>query len=284
MASRERLPSWLKVPFPSGADYVRMKGLLREATLHTVCEEARCPNIGECFACGTATFIILGSVCTRNCGFCAVSSGTPSSVDAEEPERVALAVRQLGLKHAVITSVTRDDLHDGGASIFADAISCIRRQSLSCRVEVLVPDFRGSLEALSKVMAASPDILGHNLETVPRLYPQVRPQASYLRSLGLLARARKLCPSCPTKSGLMVGLGETIDEIHQVLADLSRVSCGIVTIGQYLRPSRDHLPVAKYYTPEEFQELKQFAQGLDFHHVESGPLVRSSYHAGRALP
>ncbi|MFH1487023.1 MAG: lipoyl synthase [Chloroflexota bacterium] len=284
MKDRSRLPAWLKVRFPAGAEYVQMKGLLRGAALHTVCEEAHCPNIGECFASGTATFLILGGVCTRNCSFCAVASGQPASADTSEPERVALAVRQLGLRHAVITSVTRDDLPDGGARIFADTITSIREQSPDCRIEVLVPDFRGSIEALREVMTASPDILGHNVETVPRLYPEVRPQASYTRSLGVLKEAKRMCSNSLTKSGIMVGLGETCDEIHQVLADLEEIACEIITIGQYLRPSAGHLPVARYYTPDEFQELKGFARGLGFRHVESGPLVRSSYHAERALP
>lgn len=284
MERRSRLPSWLKVPFPGGADYVRMKGLLRGAELNTVCEEAHCPNIGECFACGTATFLILGGVCTRNCGFCAVDSGRPGNIDLEEPGRVAETVAGLGLKHAVITSVTRDDLPDGGASVFADTISSIRSHSPGCRVEVLVPDFRGSREALQKVVEASPEILGHNVETAPRMYRQVRPQASYERSLELLASARKTARTLLTKSGIMVGLGESPEEVRQVFIDLSSVGCDIVTVGQYLRPSANHLPVAKYYTPQEFLELKDTAQRLGFKHVESGPLVRSSYHAERAVP
>ncbi|MBI2908848.1 MAG: lipoyl synthase [Chloroflexi bacterium] len=283
MQDRKRLPPWLKVPFPSGAAYMQMKGLLRGAGLHTVCEEARCPNIGECFACGTATFLILGSACTRNCGFCAVETGRPVGVDLDEPNRVADAVLALSLKHVVVTSVTRDDLPDGGASIFAATISRIRSLSPDCRVEVLVPDFRGSPQSLRKVIEAAPHILGHNVETVPGLYPRVRPQASYQTSLSLLASAKEIDGTPLAKSGIMVGLGESKEELRQVFEDLRKAGCDIVTVGQYLRPSLAHLPVERYYTPEEFGELKSLAEGLGFKHVESGPLVRSSYHAERAV-
>jgi lipoic acid synthetase len=276
---RSRKPAWLKVPFPGGPHYLRLKAILRASSLHTVCEEARCPNIGECFQAGTATFMILGDVCSRACRFCAVASGRPVGVDSDEPPRVAQVVRRLGLKHAVITSVTRDDLPDGGAAVFADTIRQIRRLSPATRVEVLIPDFQGSRQALATVMAARPDILNHNLETVRRLYPRVRPNATYERSLELLARAKALDPTIPTKSGLMVGLGETGDELLQAMADLVAVGCDILTVGQYLQPTPRQLPVARYYRPQEFRELADEGRRLGFRHVEAGPLVRSSYHA-----
>jgi len=260
-----------------------VKRLLREGALHTVCEEARCPNIGECFEAGTATFLILGDTCTRRCGFCAVASGRPLPPDPQEPERVARTVHRLGLRHAVITSVTRDDLPDGGAAAFAHTIRRIRELCPACGIEVLIPDFRGSAQALGVVMAAAPDVLNHNVETVPRLYPQVRPGAVYPRSLEVLARAKALAPGVATKSGIMVGLGESRGELHQVMADLRAAGCDLLTIGQYLRPSPGHLPVARFYTPEEFHELQEEGLALGFRHVESGPLVRSSYHAGRAF-
>jgi lipoic acid synthetase len=280
---RPRKPAWLKVPFPGGPRYLRLKGMLRASGLHTVCEEARCPNIGECFQAGTATFMILGDICSRACRFCAVSSGWPVGLDSEEPLRVAEVVQRLGLRHAVITSVTRDDLPDGGAAVFADTIRHIRRLSPTTSVEVLVPDFQGSQQALATLMAARPDILNHNLETVRRLYPRVRPKAVYERSLGLLGRAKSLGPTIPTKSGLMVGLGETGQELLQAMADLAAVGCGILTIGQYLQPSPRQLPVARYYRPQEFRELAEEGQRLGFCHVEAGPLVRSSYHAERQI-
>jgi lipoic acid synthetase len=276
---RPRKPAWLKVPFPGGPRYLRLKAMLRASGLHTVCEEARCPNIGECFQAGTATFMILGDVCSRACRFCAVRSGWPVGLDSEEPLRVAQAVQHLSLRHAVITSVTRDDLPDGGAAVFADTIRHIRRLSPTTSVEVLVPDFQGSQQALAMLMAARPDILNHNLETVRRLYPRVRPRAVYERSLELLAWAKSLEPTIPTKSGLMVGLGETGQELSQAMADLAAVGCGILTIGQYLQPSPRQLPVARYYWPQEFRELAEEGQRLGFRHVEAGPLVRSSYHA-----
>jgi lipoic acid synthetase len=282
---RERLrkPAWLKVPFPGGAQYLRVKGLLRSSGLHTVCEEARCPNIGECFQNGTATFLILGDVCTRACTFCAVASGRPATLDAAEPLKVARTVSRLGLRHAVVTSVTRDDLPDGGASIFAATIRAVRRLSQGTSVEVLVPDFQGSRDALAAVMAAGPDVLNHNTETVPRLYPGVRPKAVYGRSLELLARARQMGGDVVTKSGLMVGLGEEHEELLAVMADLVGAGCRVLTIGQYLQPTPRHRPVARYYHPDEFAELAREGRRLGFRHVEAGPLVRSSYHAEKQI-
>ena len=276
---RPRKPAWLKVPFPGGPRYLRLKAILRASGLHTVCEEARCPNIGECFQAGTATFMVLGDVCSRACRFCAVRSGQPVGLDSEEPLRVAEVMRRLGLRHAVITSVTRDDLPDGGAAVFADVVHHIRRLSPTTSVEVLVPDFQGSQQALATLVAARPDILNHNLETVHRLYPRVRPNAMYERSLELLARAKALDPTIPTKSGLMVGLGETREELLEAMGDLVGVGCDILTIGQYLQPTPKLLPVARYYWPQEFRELAEEGQRLGLRHVEAGPLVRSSYHA-----
>jgi lipoic acid synthetase len=280
---RPRKPAWLKVPFPGEPRYLHLKAMLRASGLHTVCEEARCPNIGECFQAGTATFMILGDVCTRACRFCAVRSGQPVGLDSEESLRVAEAVQRLGLRHAVITSVSRDDLPDGGAAVFVDVIHHIRRLLPSTSVELLVPDFQGSQQALATLVAARPDILNHNLETVHRLYPRVRPSAMYERSLELLARAKALDPAIPTKSGLMVGLGETREELLQAMADLAAAGCGILTIGQYLQPTPKQLPVARYYHPSEFQKLAEEGQQLGFRHVEAGPLVRSSYHAERQI-
>lgn len=273
-------PDWLKVRIPGGDNYYDLKRLMRGLSLHTVCESARCPNIGECWGHRTATFMILGELCTRRCGFCAVPKGLPhGELDWEEPERVASAAEQMGLKYIVVTSVDRDDRRDGGAPIFALTIEALRRKITGCRVEVLIPDFRGSDEALETVLCARPDVLSHNIETVPRLYPVARRGSHYRRSLRLLARSRDLAASVPTKSGLMVGLGETFTEVCAVLADLKAAGVDIVTIGQYLRPSGDQLPVARFYTPGEFAELKQEGIRLGLRHVESGPLVRSSYHA-----
>jgi lipoic acid synthetase len=260
-----------------GPELARVRGLMRESVLHTVCEEARCPNLWECWNRGTATFMILGDVCTRSCGFCAVKTGRPADLDWDEPRRVAEAVRAMGLKHAVITSVNRDELPDGGATVFAETIRAIRALDSECRVEVLIPDFQGSEAALATVLAVAPDILTHNTETVPRLYPSVRPQARYERSLDLLQRAD--AAGAVTKTGLMIGLGETVGELLDVCADLRRVGCDILTVGQYLQPTREHLPVSRYYTPEEFDDLGERARALGFTHVEAGPLVRSSYHA-----
>lgn len=272
-------PPWLKVRFPGGGNYLRLQRLVRDLRLHTVCEEARCPNRGECWEQGTATLMLLGDICTRACGFCAVATGRPRGLDTEEPERVARAVRELGLQHAVLTSVTRDDLPDGGSRVYSESIRRIRELCPRCTVEVLVPDFLGNWEALVTVMAARPEVLNHNVETVPRLYGRVRPKAVYERSLGLLGRAKELDPEALTKSGLMVGLGETPDELRDVFRDLRRVGVDLLTIGQYLRPSSWHLPVVRYYSPDEFAALREEALTLGFRHVEAGPLVRSSYHA-----
>ena len=277
----ERKPPWLTVKWQQGENYRDLKGLMRGLGLHTVCEEAHCPNISECWEHRTATFLIMGDTCTRSCGFCAIKTGRPAPLDRDEPERVARAIETLQLKHCVITSVNRDELADGGAEIFAEVIRRSHEYVPDCGIEVLIPDFKGVWWALQIVMDAQPEILNHNIESVPRLYFIVRPQAKYERSLELLQKARDMDPSgrILTKSGLMVGLGEEWDEVTQVLHDLRAHSVDIVTIGQYLRPSFRHLPVMKYYTPAEFRELKEIAQGLGFKHVESGPLVRSSYHA-----
>ena len=276
-----RLPAWLKVRAPGGEGYLRVKGLLRRAGLHTVCEEAACPNIGECFEAGTATFLILGDVCTRACRFCAIASGRPEAVDPQEPLRVAETVALLGLRHAVVTSVTRDDLPDGGADIFAATIREIHRLSPSTAVEVLIPDLRGDWQALAAITEAGPDILNHNVEIVPRLYRSVRPQAVYLRSLDLLRQAKTLRPGMSTKSGIMLGLGEEPAEIRKAMSDLRGAGCDILTLGQYLRPSPRHLPVTRFYPPEEFAALAEEGRALGFRHVESGPLVRSSYRAAQ---
>src|SRR3990170_1272441 len=254
-SARPRLPPWLKVRFPAGDRYSQIRGLLRQHQLHTVCEEAHCPNIGECFNFGTATFMILGDICPRACGFCAVTSGRPQGLDLLEPLRLARTVESLGLDYVVITSVNRDDLPDGGASIFAGCIGAIRRKNPRCRVEVLIPDFMGNWDALTVVVEAKPFVLNHNVETVPRLYRRVRHKARYERSLALLSKVKELDPSMLTKSGMMVGLGEAYDEVLQVLADLRAAGCDILTIGQYLRPSQKHLPVERFYPPEEFEAL-----------------------------
>jgi len=279
----QRKPEWLKVRFPGGPNYIRLKGLMREKRLHTVCEEAHCPNIGECWQAGTATFMILGDTCTRACAFCAVKSGRPLALDTDEPVRVAQAVRRMGLTHAVVTSVNRDDQPDGGASIFAETIRSIRRLSPGTSVEVLIPDFMGNWEALTTVMDERPEILNHNTETVPRLYRRVRPKGRYERTLELLRRAKEIDPGGITKSGVMVGLGETKHELLLVMARLVDVGCDVLTVGQYLRPSVSHAPVERYYRPEEFDELAEAGRRLGFRHVEAGPLVRSSYHAERQV-
>ena len=278
-ARPERKPEWLKVRFPGGERYQRLKSLMRENALHTVCEEAHCPNVGECWNAGTATFMILGDVCTRSCGFCAVTTGRPGEIDQMEPYRVARAVRTLGLDYVVITSVNRDDVVSGGAEVFAACIRAIRHDDASVRVEVLIPDFKGNWDALREVVEARPFVLNHNIESVPRLYRQVRPQARYDRSLELIRRAKELAPDMLTKSGFMVGLGETRDELFAVMRDLRAHGCDIVTIGQYLRPSKQHLPVERYYDPSEYQAFRDYGAELGFTHVEAGPLVRSSYHA-----
>jgi len=272
-------PEWLKVRAPGSPTYTRLKTLMRELNLHTVCEEAQCPNIGECWNHGTATFMILGDVCTRACAYCAVAHGRPGAVDAAEPARVADAIRTLDLDYVVITSVDRDDLEDGGASMFADTIRETRARVPACRIEVLIPDFQGNEAALHAVLDARPDVLNHNTETVPRLYRMARSGGRYARTLELLDRSRRFTPDIPTKSGLMVGLGEERDELVATIKDLRGVGCGILTIGQYLRPSAGHAPMVRYYHPDEFADLKRVALALGFVHVESGPLVRSSYHA-----
>ena len=272
-------PDWLKAPAPLGENYRNLKTLARRLGLHTVCESAQCPNIGECWNHRTATFMLLGDVCTRRCGFCAVPKGRPEPIDPDEPKRVAEAVAALALKHAVVTSVNRDDDNLGGARIFAETIRQIRALVPDCSVEVLIPDFQGLDQALRIVLDARPDILNHNTETVPRLYPAVRSGARYQRSLRLLANVKKFAPVMRSKTGVMVGLGESTDELLAVFRDLAARDVDILTVGQYLRPSKDHLPIARFYTPDEFRTLKQEALGMGFRYVESGPLVRSSYHA-----
>lgn len=280
-ARGRRHPPWLKVRAPFGEPVHRLKVLLRGLQLHTVCEEAICPNMGECWAHGVATFMILGEVCTRGCRYCAVSKGKPPSFDPEEPRRVAEAVAAMGLRHVVITSVNRDDLADGGAGLFAETIREIRRRAPGCQVEVLTPDFQGDEQALRQVIAARPEVFGHNVETVPRLYRQARGGGKYDVTLFVLRRARELYPEGVIKTGLMLGLGETAEEIRKVMQDL--VACGVdvLTLGQYLRPTTWHLPVARYYTPEEFTYWKEVGEAIGFRHVESAPLVRSSYLADR---
>lgn len=272
-----RLPPWFKVRIRQGPDYQDIRRTMDALDLHTICEEARCPNVWECWNNRTATFLILGDICTRRCHYCAVTTGKPLPLDHEEPLRVARAVQALSLRHAVITSVNRDELDDGGADIFARTIREIRRLSPACAVEVLIPDFEGNQAALAAVVAEQPDILNHNIETVPRLFPSIRPQGKYPRSLTLLDRAKRM--GARTKSGLIVGMGETITEVREVMRDLRAVGCDILTIGQYLQPTRQHLPVVRFYHPDEFVSLKTDGLALGFTHVESGPLVRSSYHA-----
>ena len=276
---REPKPEWLKVRAPGSENYLRLRGIMRDLKLNTVCEDARCPNIGECWHHGTATFMILGDVCTRACTYCAVAHGRPATLDIDEPRRVGEAVEKMALKYAVITSVDRDDQPDGGAGIFAETIREIKTRLPECRVEVLIPDFKGEAGPLETVLNAKPDVLNHNTETVPRLYRAVRSGGKYPRTLELLDRSRKYAPGIPTKTGMMMGLGEENDEVVQVFKDLREVGVSILTLGQYLRPSNDHAVMTRYYTPDEFRELKQIALGFGFAHVEAGPLVRSSYHA-----
>ena len=276
-------PDWLRAPAPVGDNYRGLKDLVTNLGLHTVCESAACPNIGDCWNRRTATFMILGNFCTRRCGFCAVQKGAPLAVDWDEPRRVGEAVAQMGLKFAVVTSVNRDDLDDGGATLFAQTIRAIRERNPGCGVEVLVPDFQGSREAMDIVLAAAPDVLNHNIETVPRLYRQVRLGARYERSLEMLAHVKRRNPAIPSKSGLMLGLGETIDEVRDAMHDLRSNGVDIVTLGQYLRPSPLHLPIIRYVPVDEFAGLKRFGAELGLRHVEAGPLVRSSYHADEAV-
>ena len=275
--SSRRLPPWFKVQARTGPDYIEIKQTMDRLKLHTICEEARCPNRWECWNARTATFLILGDICTRRCHYCSVETGRPLAVDYEEPRRVAEAIHALGLRHAVITSVNRDELNDGGAAIFADTIRKTRQLSPDSTIEVLIPDFEGNEDALAMVCAEKPEILNHNIETVRRLFPVIRPQGKYQRSIELLGKAKQL--GMRTKSGLILGMGETIDEAREVMRDLRAVGCDIMTIGQYLQPTREHLPVARFYDLSEFAILKEEGMALGFTHVESGPLVRSSYHA-----
>ncbi len=276
----DRKPRWLKVRSPGGGNYRRLKELMRSQSLHTVCEEAGCPNIGECWEAGTATFMILGDVCTRACKYCAVAHGMPTELDEDEPRRVAETVHAMGLEHVVITSVNRDELPDGGAAIYAETIRQVKERVPGCSVEVLIPDFKGDEDALGVVMAARPSILGHNLETVDRLHPDVRPGGRYWRSISFLGAAKKIDSSILTKTGIILGMGERPEELRQAMSDLREAAVDILTLGQYLRPSEDHIPVARWVTPEEFREWKLIGEEeYGFRHVESGPLVRSSYHA-----
>ena len=276
---RQPKPEWLKVRAPGSENYLRLRGIMRDLKLNTVCEDAHCPNIGECWHHGTATFMILGDICTRACTYCAVAHGKPATLDIGEPRRVGEAVEKMALNYAVITSVDRDDLPDGGAGIFAETIRDIKRRLPDCRVEVLIPDFKGEARPLETVLDARPDVLNHNTETVPRLYRAVRSGGRYTRTLELLDRSRTYAPQIPTKTGMMMGLGEEHDEVIQVFRDLREVGVSILTLGQYLRPSPDHAVMTRYYHPDEFRELKRVAIGMGFVHVEAGPLVRSSYHA-----
>jgi lipoic acid synthetase len=284
ITSKAPRPDWLRAPAPVGNNYRRLKSLIERLELHTVCESAACPNVGECWNHGTATFMILGNVCTRRCGFCAVRKGPPLEVDYDEPRRVAEAVAAMGLRFAVITSVNRDDRKDGGAELFALTIRAIRERVPGCGIEVLVPDFQGSHAAMDIVMEAAPDVLNHNTETVPRLYRQVRLGARYERSLDMLAYAKQIAPRTPAKSGLMLGLGETAAEVLSVMGDLRAHGVDILTLGQYLRPSPQHLPIVRYVPPAEFDQFRRAGDAMGFAHVEAGPLVRSSYHAAESVP
>ena len=279
----QRRPEWIRVRAPMGERYEQLKKLMRSKSLHTVCEEAMCPNIGECWGSGTATFLMLGDVCTRTCGFCDIKHGIPTELDWKEPLRVAQAVKDMDLRHAVITSVNRDERKDGGAPIFAMVIKRIRQIHAGCSIEVLIPDFKGSVEALQIVMAAKPEILNHNVETVPRLFKQVQPQDQYEWAAATLRNAKKMDPDVLTKSGIMVGLGEKIEEVKNVMRDQREWGVDILTLGQYLQPSKKHLPIARYYHPDEFEELREFGLSIGFLWVESGPLVRSSYHAAEQV-
>ena len=279
-----RHPKWIKAKLPAGPNYQHLKLLMKDLNLNTVCEEAQCPNIGECWNDRTATFMILGDVCTRRCMYCAVKKGKPGQVDTDEPYRLGQAVRNLELNHVVITSVNRDDLADGGASIFAECIKSCQKQRPFCTIEVQIPDLQGDWRALTKIVSAKPNVLNHNMETVSRLYKRCRPRSIYQRSLDLLVQAKKLAPDLLTKTGLMVGLGETFDELRKAIMDIRETQCDILTIGQYLPPSKKHLNLRRYYTPDEFNQLEEEAINLGFAHVEAGPMVRSSYHARRHIP
>jgi lipoic acid synthetase len=275
----ERKPSWLKVKAPGGPNYIRLKQLMRELDLHSVCEEAHCPNVGECWEHGTATFMILGDVCTRNCAYCAVAHGRPPKYDIAEPERVAQAIAEMRLQHAVITSVDRDDLPDFGAWVFAETIRQIHARMPGCSVEVLVPDFQGNEASIRTVLEARPEIYNHNTETVPRLYKKARPGGRYARVMQIFRYAKSIAPDIPTKTGIILGMGETIEEVVEVMRDLRKVDVDILTLGQYLRPSASHIALDRFYTPQEFRKLYEIGMEMGFRHVESGPLVRSSYHA-----
>jgi lipoyl synthase len=275
----DRKPPWLKVKAPGGQNYLRLKSLMRDLDLHTVCEEAHCPNVGECWEHGAATFMILGDVCTRNCAYCAVAHGRPEKFDPAEPSRVALAAAQMNLQHVVLTSVDRDDLPDFGAWAFAETVREIKAAVLGCSVEVLVPDFQGREASIATVLEASPDIYNHNTETVPRLYKRCRPGGRYERVMEIFRTSKRLAPSIPTKTGMILGMGETIEEVEMVMRELRDVDVDILTLGQYLRPSADHIPIDRYVTPAEFAHLRDAGMAMGFRHVESGPLVRSSYHA-----
>lgn len=279
IAAKPRLPEWLKVPAPGSPRYIELKQVMRGQSLHTVCEEAHCPNIGECWQLGTATFMILGEICTRACRYCAVSTGKPVGIDLGEPTRLAETVQTMNLSYCVITSVNRDDLADGGAFIFASCIKKIREQTPDCKVEVLIPDFDGSWTALRKVLDARPEVLNHNIESTKRIFPKVRPRGDYQLSLELLAKAKEMDPSMVTKSGIILGMGEDTEEVLETMKDLRSVDCDLLTIGQYLRPSAKHLPIDRFYHPDEFAQLGKAGEEMGFKHVASGPLVRSSYHA-----
>jgi len=278
-----RHPDWLKVKIGGGESFVKLKSMLRKSKLHTICEEAKCPNIAECFGCGTAVFLILGDTCTRNCRYCNVKHGTPLPLNPNEPKDVAESVKKLGLKYAVITSVTRDDLEDGGASMFYETVKEIKKLNNSCKVEVLIPDFRGKKDSLQTVIDAKPDVVNHNIEVVEELFPKIRPDGSYTLSLKLLGNIKKIDRNFKTKSGFMVGLGESKGQILKTMDDLRRAGVDFLTMGQYLQPTRQHVEIEKYYTPDEFNEFKTIALDKGFRHVESGPLVRSSYHAEKAV-
>ena len=278
-----RHPDWLKVKIGGGVSFIKMKSLLRNAKLHTICEEAKCPNIAECFGSGTAVFLILGDICTRNCKYCNVKHGKPLSLNPNEPKDVAESVKELGLRYVVITSVTRDDLEDGGVCVFYDTVKEIKKQNENCKVEVLIPDFKGRIESLKKVIDAKPDVINHNIEVVQELFPEIRPEGDYKTSLGLLRNIKNIGQKVKTKSGFMIGIGENKEQILKTMKDLREANVDFLTIGQYLQPTKEHAEIKKYYTPKEFEEFKKIALDIGFEHVESGPLVRSSYRAEKAI-
>ena len=278
-----RHPDWLKVKIGGGESFIKMKSILRNAKLHTICEEAKCPNIAECFGSGTAVFLILGDICTRNCKYCNVKHGKPLSLNPDEPKDVAESVKELGLKYVVITSVTRDDLEDGGACVFYDTVKEIKKQNENCKVEVLIPDFKGRIKSLKKVIDAKPNVINHNIEVVQELFPEIRPEGDYKTSLGLLRNIKNIDQKVKTKSGFMIGIGENKEQILKTIKDLREADVDFLTIGQYLQPTKEHAEIKKYYTPKEFDKLKKTALDMSFDHVESGPLVRSSYHAEKAI-